>query len=213
MAEKQQLQKIKDTLETIVTQLSSILNETKPTKKAEKAEKAEKAQKVEKNLPRLTKKLSEQLKEIFDTETIEWDDKFKTKFSEYVNTQTSEQYKASTLEEHMQTFSNTMKPLIGGGGKPSEEETTPKPVEPTELTYKQLKELKGLSQTNKPGIYLTKQQKLVTGPPHLNDEDMENASINGKEYLVGDTTKRVYDEENEEFQGYWGVGQFKDSDL
>jgi hypothetical protein len=42
---------------------------------------------------------------------------------------------------------------------------------------------------------------------------MENASINGKEYLVGDTTKRVYDEENEEFQGYWGVGQFKDSDL
>lgn len=53
----------------------------------------------------------------------------------------------------------------------------------------------------------------VKEPEEVPDEDMTEVEFNGKTYVVGDISNRVYlaDEENgDEFQGYLGMGKFKD---
>ena len=53
----------------------------------------------------------------------------------------------------------------------------------------------------------------VQEPEAIPDEDMTEVEFNGTKYVVGDTTKRVYeaDEENgDRFVGFLGIGKFKD---
>jgi hypothetical protein len=97
-------------------------------------------------------------------------------------------------------------PSGGSGEKPAPA------LEITELTYKELKELKGLSNTDNPLVFKTKQGKLVTGPSELDDENMDEGKFESADILIGETTRRVYNSD-EEFMGWWGFGKFKDADM
>jgi hypothetical protein len=55
--------------------------------------------------------------------------------------------------------------------------------------------------------------KQVTGPPEVPEEDLDDATIDNIEYVVGSKSMRVYLTDSEEFVGYMGVGKFYDADL
>lgn len=178
----------------------------KEKKPKDKEPKEEKPEKVEKNIPRLTPTIAQKLQKVVE-EVCDWDDKFKKEFAEYANTMTKDDYAAKPLEEHIEDFALSKRgPSGGSGAKPAPA------LEITELTYKELKELKGLSNTDDPLVFKTKQGKLVTGPPELDDEDMEEGTFESAEILIGEKTRRVYNSD-EEFMGWWGFGKFKDADM
>ena len=70
---------------------------------------------------------------------------------------------------------------------------------------------------NKPGVYLnTETSKYVTGPLEDPDEDFSvPLKLDGKEYIIGDNTSRVYEmkEEGDVFAGFYGIGKFYNFDL
>jgi hypothetical protein len=52
---------------------------------------------------------------------------------------------------------------------------------------------------------------MVTGPAEDADEEFEEKKHDGDDYIVGETTKRVYkpcEDGPDEFVGYWGVGEW-----
>lgn len=212
MADLKTLKKLQDSLNKALTTVNDLITSAETPKepkepKEKKAKEAkpkekdskEKDPKETKNLSRMTKPIAEQLqKECGEL----WDEKYKKEFSDFVNAKSKEDYSKQTLESHMVDFVADKKPLVGGGGQQP----------PDVLTYKQLKELKGLTETDEPGIYITKQGKPVTGPAEISEEEMNEATYKDAEILIGETTKRVYNSD-EEFLGYWGVGEFKDADM
>ena len=52
----------------------------------------------------------------------------------------------------------------------------------------------------------------VRGPAAIDDEDVVEVKFNGKDYMVGEQTLRVYQETDnrDEFVGYLGVGKFRE---
>jgi hypothetical protein len=57
-----------------------------------------------------------------------------------------------------------------------------------------------------------KNGRWVRGPSAIDDEDVVEVKFNGKEYMVGEQTLRIYQETDnrDEFAGYLGVGKFRD---
>lgn len=117
----------------------------------------------------------------------------KKAFKKYVLGLSETDYDAKTLDEHVQDWLKTR------------ETKAEEPVVPTVLELAELLELKDLAETKEPGIYWHPETgRHVTGPSDK-DEGLDEV---GK-YLVGENTKRVYDDA-EEFLGYAGIGKFKD---
>jgi hypothetical protein len=78
------------------------------------------------------------------------------------------------------------------------------------LTIEDLVSMKDLNETDKVGIYWHPETgRHVTGPDADPEEGMDEATMDGNEYLVAETTKRVYNAD-EEFLGFAGIGKFKD---
>ena len=181
--------------------------EPKDEKPKDEKPKDEKPEKVVKNIPRLTPTISKKLEEVV-AEVCTWDDKFKKEFAEYANSMTKDDYAAKPLDDHIEDFAMSKRPGPSGGSG-----VKPAPaLEITELTYKELKEVKGLSNTDDPFVFKTKQGKLVTGPSELDDENMDEGKFESADILIGETTRRVYNSD-EEFMGWWGFGKFKDADM
>ena len=117
----------------------------------------------------------------------------KKEFATYANEMSSDEFASKTLEEHMQTYAAV----------------------PTVLTVVQLHEQSKDLEKVSVGLFKNK-KKLVTGPPEMEDEEFDDASLNNKAYVVGQTTKRVYAVDPngpDVFVGYWGVDEFYDADL
>jgi hypothetical protein len=175
-----------------------------PEKAPETAPKAEKAEEAKKHVPRITPAMTTKLKEAFETASAEWDDKYKKEFVTQVNSLSDEQFAEFGLEGHMSRFANTHAPAAGGGGAAAPK---PKSLTVAELV-KQNKNLKQVS----PGVYQHKTTgEMVTGPAEDADEEFEEKKHDGDDYIVGETTKRVYkpcEDGPDEFVGYWGVGEW-----
>jgi len=178
--------------------------EKAPEKAPETAPKAEKAEEAKKHVPRITPAMTTKLKEAFEIASAEWDDKYKKEFVTQVNSLSDEQFAEFALEGHMSRFANTHAPAAGGGGAAAPK---PKSLTVAELV-KQNKNLKQVS----PGVYQHKTTgEMVTGPAEDTDEEFEEKKHDGDDYIVGETTKRVYkpcEDGPDEFVGYWGVGEW-----
>jgi len=168
------------------------------------APKAEKAEEAKKHVPRITPAMTTKLKEAFETASAEWDDKYKKEFVTQVNSLSDEQFAEVGLEGHMSRFASTHAPAAGGGGAAAPK---PKSLTVAELV-KQNKNLKQVS----PGVFQHKTTgEMVTGPAEDADEEFEEKKHDGDDYIVGETTKRVYkpcEDGPDEFVGYWGVGEW-----
>jgi hypothetical protein len=211
-------------IQSLLNELISTMDETEPKEpKAAKSkepkepkepkapkETKEKPAKDPKNLPRMTGTISKQLQEVVE-EVTTWQDSFKKEFADQVNSLSKEEYAAKDLKEHYEDFALSKNPppaaSQGGGGA----EPAPPKEKVTTLTYKELKELKGLKETDDPLVFRAK-KGLVTGPAEISEEEMDEGTFEGIDVLIGVDTRRVYNSE-EEFMGWWGVGKFKEADM
>lgn len=188
--------------------------EPKPTKaKANKAEKpeaekpkaAEEKSEVKKHVPRITPAMTTQLKDAMESASAPWDDKYKKEFVTEVNALSDKEFGAMTLEGHMAHFASKHTPASVGGGGSAAAAPKLKTLTVAEL----VKQNKNLTQVS-PGIFRhTTTGEMVTGPAEDSDEEFEDQEHDGDDYIVGQSTKRVYKtsaDGPDEFVGYWGVG-------
>jgi len=179
----------------------------KPAKAAEEAEKpAPAAEKTEakKHVPRITPAMTTKLKDAIETAGVEWDDKYKKESVTHVNSLDDMQFAEVGLEGHMSRFASKHAPLTGGGGGALPELKT--------LTVAELvKQKKNLVQVS-PGVFQHKTTgEMVTGPAEDPDEEFKDVKHDGDNYIIGETTQRVYkpsDEGPDVFVGYWGIGEW-----
>lgn len=121
--------------------------------------------------------------------------KLKPKCSSYLVGLSKADFDGQSLDEHVKhwhTIQNQAKVV----------ET----VVPEVLSYEELKGLPDLNETDTAGTYWDPSAgRHVTGPAASSEEGLDEI----KEYLVGETTKRVYNDA-EAFLGFAGIGKFKD---
>jgi hypothetical protein len=161
---------------------------------------------TKKHVPRMTPAITVILKEAFKTVSVEWDDKYKSEFTKWVNALSEKEFDEMKLEGHASTFANAQSPPAAGGGA-----AVVKALKVSDLQ----KQAKNLVQASV-GVYRHKTTgEMVTGPAEDSDEEFEEATVDGVEYVIGQTTKRVYktSEGPDEFVGYWGVGEFYEANL
>jgi hypothetical protein len=214
MASLADLKKIQTLLNKVITSMEgeAPVKEKKTKTPKEPKEAKEPKEKSEKNLPRMTPTISKKLEEVIK-EVTEWNTDFKKEFADAVNALTKDDFATKKLEEHIEDFALSKRPSPAGGGGSEAARAAPAPKEEvTVLTYKQLKELKGLKETSDPTVFSTK-KGLVTGPEEISEEEMEEGTFEGAEILIGETTRRVYNSEEEFMNGWWGIGKFKDADM
>jgi hypothetical protein len=174
----------------------------KPAKPAPAA----KAEEAKKHVPRITPAMTTKLKEAFETVGVEWDDKYKKEFVTHVNSLSDEQFAEFGLEGHMSRLANTHAPAAAGGAGEA-----PAPKIKTLTVADLVKQKKNLTQVS-PGVFQHKTTgEMVTGPAEDTDEEFEDKEHDGSDYIVGETTKRVYKpsyDGPDEFVGYWGIGDW-----
>lgn len=156
-------------------------------------DKSKPVEKPKQNLPRLSSKINDTLKEVLGTK---FTDVSKEEFKTYVNDMSSDTYAAHDMKIHMENFLRLQTPSGGGGGG--------SPV-PTILSIKDLHKLENkLTPTlEQPGVYMDSEGNCVTGPVKDENEDLDEKEFDGQTFLVGEDTHRVYHNETEEFLGFW----------
>jgi TolA-binding protein len=215
---KTKLEKKISEIQTKISELIAKESAPKPEKKGKtpKTEAKAEAPKTEakaeaKHIPKITNPIIKKLKDAFETVGAPWDDKYKKEFVDYVNSLSEEDFAAYGLEGHMSKFANTHAPSAagggGGGGGPSTKS----------LTVAKLHEMNEHLNEMSAGVYQHKTTKNVfSGPEEDSDEDFEDVEVDDVDYVVGQTTKRVYKPQKDGpdvFVGYWGVGKFYDASL
>ena len=145
-------------------------------------------------------------------------------FKNYVNSLAPEVEKAKGIDKHMEDFA--------GSSTEAEVEAAAEPAESSEphnLTVKELRAIKKLTQTETPGKFWDGDKgRFVQGPAEDETEDMVELKIKTQvphggagsdkpkfemlEHVVGEKTKRLYRniDGKDKFVGYIGVGEFKD---
>jgi hypothetical protein len=122
--------------------------------------------------------------------------KLKPKCSSYLVGLSKADFDAKSLDDHVKhwhTIQNQAKAV--------------EPVVPEVLSYEDLKGLTDLNETNTAGTYWDPSAgRHVTGPAASSEEGLDEIKDG---YLVGETTKRVYNDA-EVFLGFAGIGKFKD---
>jgi len=118
----------------------------------------------------------------------------KKMLKKYLEGLSDEEFDTKTKDEHVQAW------LAAKNETKAEE-----PVVAHVLTLAEPRDLQDLAETG-PGMYWHPETgRNVTGPAASEEEGLDEI----KEYLVGETTKRVYNDA-EVFLGYAGIGKFKD---
>jgi hypothetical protein len=185
--------------------------EKKTTKKAAAKAPTEKTSETDAPLriPRMTPAIKKKLDEVFKEVGIEKDDKVYAQYREFINSMTVEEYdRYEDKSHHMAIFAESKGGKVqegsnaGGGG-------------PKLPAHKKVSELKNLKEVQT-GVFQDTDGTLLTGPAEDIDEDMEDATFNGEEYILGTKTKRVYKADPaggpDVFVGFWGIGKFAGAD-
>jgi hypothetical protein len=147
-------------------------------------------------------------------------------FKNYVNSLAPEVEKAKGIDKHMEDFAASATTVeVQAAAEPAESS------EPHNLTVKELRAIKKLTQTETPGKFWDGDKgRFVQGPAEDESEDMVELKIKTQvphggagsdkpkfemlDYVVGEKSKRLYrcgdDDTADKFVGYIGVGEFKD---
>jgi hypothetical protein len=153
-----------------------------------------------KRISKLSKSFTDKLSSLFQEMGSEMSDKNRKEFVKYINDLTRDDYVVKTMGEHMLEFIKmTLKPSVASDGIVT-------------LEIKDILKLKYIVDGYGPGIFWDfANKRFITGPAEA-DEDAEDADFNGITYAVGTTTKRVYlpNDDGDVFEGFVGVGKFKD---
>ena len=180
-----------------------VVSET-PVAAPEVAEKKEK----ETRIKRFTPGITNHLKAALEKEGVEFKEDHKKELKQYVDNMTDEDFKKGVLTDHMDKFAKTK--------KTSEKE--PETVEESsdkvfEISLKELQDISMLSPMGESvRMYWDGDNgRVVQGPDRDDDEDFEEVKFNGKDYVVGQNTGRVYEalDSGDVFAGYAGVLKFK----
>jgi hypothetical protein len=153
-----------------------------------------------KRISKLSKSFTDKLSALFEEMGSKMSDKNRKEFVQYINDLTRDDYVVKTMGEHMLEFIKmTLKPSVASDGIVT-------------LEIKDILKLKYIVDGYGPGIFWDfANKRFITGPAEA-DEDAEDVEFNGMTYAVGTTTKRVYlpNDDGDVFEGFVGVGKFKD---
>ena len=122
----------------------------------------------------------------------------KKKFADYVNDMDADKFASMSLEKHMEAYASSQTAKV--------------------LTIIQLRAQKSDLKEVSSGVFRnSKTGELVTGPAEKDDEEFDDATLDGVDYLIGADTQRVHrsnsDGADGPFEGYWGIGKFLEADL
>jgi hypothetical protein len=158
-------------------------------------EKKDTSSKSESRVSRIMGPLLESFKTVMKDNGLESSVESKKQFITYINDMSSDDYASTTLETHMKNYAS----------------------KPTVLTVKELHDMNTTLEEVSPGLYRnTKTKRIVTGPSEMEDEEFDDAKHEGVDYVLGQTTKRLYrtnPDGPDVFVGYWSVAGFYDADM
>ena len=197
--------------------------ESKPEPK-----KAEKKEEKEKRIKRFSPTMASQLKKAVEDAGVEMNDKLKKEFQQFIEDLTDDDYRASSLADHMREFAKLKAPTKEEPEEEDEEEEdeeedekpSPAPASNAagggpDVKQVDLKELQSIQMTasvDPVGTYWDADNgRFVKGPDQDDDEDFVEKKFEGKDYVIGEKTGRVYEarESGDVFAGFVGVGKFK----
>jgi hypothetical protein len=178
----------------------------------------------EKRIKRFSPIMASQLKTVFESVNLELSDKLKKEFQQYVEDLTDDDFRKEGLSDHMRSFANMKVPVetvrveTAAQDTPDESEDEAEKVSlKSEYTVVDvtLKELQNISLTatleTPETLWDADNGRYVKGPDADDDEDFEDVKFEGKDYVVGEKTGRVYEarDSGDVFAGFFGVGKFK----
>jgi hypothetical protein len=225
--------KQREKIEKEQKKLAKLLEKTPEPKKVEEKKPApkkveEKPAEKEKRIKRFSPVMATQLKTALEGVKVEMTDKLKKEFQQYVEDLTDDDYRKEGLADHMRAFSKLKAPVEIAAAEKAAEDTPPESEDDTEdesetVTVKSdskvvdvtLLELQGIGMTatiDPPGTFWDADNgRFVKGPEADDDEDFDEKTFEGTNYVVGEKTGRVYEarEGGDVFAGFIGVGKFK----
>lgn len=181
--------------------------ESVPAPKKEEPKKETK----EKRIKRFSPVMASQLKTALEGVKVEMTDKHKKEFQQYVEDLTDDDFRKEGFADHMRAFAKIKAPVVD---ETKEEETTEKVDVPmvADVTLKELQSIEMTATIDPPGTFWDADAgRFVKGPEADDDEDFDEMTYDGVNYVVGEKTGRVYEarDTGDVFAGFIGVGKFK----
>jgi hypothetical protein len=181
-----------------------------PKKKEEPKKEANK----EKRIKRFSPVMTSQLKSALENVNLEMSDKLKKEFQKYIEDLTDDDYKKDSLADHMRAFAKLNVPDAEEEKSDAEDNSDDIPEKVVhDVTLSQLQKLDMVTAVDPKGTFWDADNgRFVKGPDADDDEDFSEVEFEGKQYVVGDKTGRVYESVNGvdvSTGGFVGVGKFK----
>lgn len=202
--------------------------EAKKEEKKAEPKKEEKPADKEKRIKRFSPVMATQLKTSLEAVKVEMTDKLKKEFQQYVEDLADDDFRKEGLADHMRAFSKLKAPMEITKAEEAAEDTPDESEEESEdepetvtvktdskivdVTLKELQDIGMTATIDPPGTFWDADNgRFVKGPEADDDEDFEDAKFEGKDYVVGEKTGRVYEarDSGDVFAGFIGVGKFK----
>ena len=178
----------------------------------------------EKRIKRFSPIMASQLKTVFESVKLELTDKLKKEFQQYVEDLTDDDFRKEGLSDHMRSFAKmkvpveTLRTETAAEDTPDDSEDDPETVtvksdhKVVDVTLNELQNISLTATLETPGtLWDADNGRYVKGPDADDDEDFEDVKFEGKDYVVGEKTGRVYEarDSGDIFAGFIGVGKFK----
>ena len=194
---------------------------------AEEPKKVEtkKAEPKEKRIKRFSPVMGTQLTTALNGVGVTINDKLKKEFQQFIEDLGEDTYREKGLADHMRDFAKTKAPVTEIVELVKEMDTLIVEKQPSgpsnaagggPVVHKlSLKELQGIGFTatveTTGALWDADNGRFVEGPESVADEDFEETKHDGKDYVIGVTSGRVYEvrEKGDIFAGFCGVGKFK----
>jgi len=201
-----------------------------PKKVEEKKPEPKKVEEKEKRIKRFSPVMAAQLKTALEAVKVVMTDKLKKSFQQFVEEMTDDDFRKEGLADHMRSFAKLQAAVEDTGAgvgfhlmKPIDESDSESECSmgavvmgaTATVVDVTLKELQGIGMTatiDPTGTFWDADNgRFVKGPEADDDEDFEDAKFEGKAYVVGEKTGRVYEarDSGDVFAGFIGVGKFK----